>query len=416
VKDERAANLGAGRRYDPAGDLRVLCTSCSCWKAGDKFSAVSGSPHNRTCKQCEVEQTEERQTISMFRTNDRQAMSAAVWAGYLKPIAVENSPGKSMMYLRDAAVDLLMADAPVPERYETAIIRALRDKKMATRVAIWLAFKDGLLDDDVLRMLATDFAERAIFATGMADDEDMMRLASTVVGRVRTSVIDPGSPVAQAEGKKETRRIASTIAPRLIGNVPDDDLVWDSVHAVIAMTDADTSIAVINAAVKMVDATRRGLRMRQDTALKSVASAVQDRVYAAYDDAGRRVLTKFQEARREDEDRQRKNRVMHRTGSLEVDIPKRRRGQYDGEGGLLGVNDPLLKSYWVEQSRMDFPRYFQVVNSSGNFVLLKCVGCPSDPKEDGTEQEVERAVLEFSGEYVRVFENDIEADGVEVKT
>jgi hypothetical protein len=242
------------------------------------------------------------------------------------------------------------------------------------------------------------------------------------------AVADPVSAVAQVEGKRETRRIAATLPARVIGNVDDDDPTWHAVHAVTAMTHADSVIAVRTAAAMMVMATRRGLNMHLGTALKSVASAVQYRVTEAYDSDGQRVYTHAQKEFIEDEDCQRRNRVICRTddssvgrsSGFEIDIPELPReseSESESESEDMGsvFNDPLMHSYWVEQSRMDTPRYLQVVSSRGNFVTLKCVGCPTDAGEIGLEQEAERAVLEFSGGYVRVVEDDLEADGVEVQ-
>lgn len=406
-----------GQRYGSGGVFEMYCVSCGKWKPQDMFDESSTRhPNQRKCNTCRerLQDTQRQRLTRFFSTMDKDRVSRALWGKYLRPVFFPPGSKKRgrIASVRSRAINVIMeGDRTLSKKYQEPLVRAVRDGKIHPRVAVWLTLRKGVFDKDFLRAVAAEFVDRCVFASPLGGNETLVEVAREVVSRVKDSVDRPNGPNATSSGWRQVADLAAIIPVRMAGVDVDNTMAWRSAHAVTALVQRESMQAARETAMAMFDILRGELELTAADAFRNIRDVSVNHAQKMYDEDGKRILNIVQQAAAEEE------------AKKPTPAKKKRRRKQDSQKRLadvvlqeMGWQDPLKGTLWIEVERADDPRYLQVTEATGSFVLLRCFHS-SNEEEVGDEMEIERA--EFvpdtaTGTFAQVFPEDIIDQGIEV--
>ncbi len=241
-----------GIRYDPkTGDVLTRCSSCNIYrKRGDFVSSLF-----RLCSKCQREagQLQETRASPDNVTNvgirdyvgpgKRRNIERVIWKA-LKPIAAP-TPGPNTQYdnigrpstsaVKAQVLKHFFSNQSVQKKYRKALMHVLANNALPPAQMVWLALKNSLLTDSLLRLWSVDNAREIVGLSDLQDITDVSYFYDDAENIAR----NPTGPKAQAEAQKDLRnrvgQVAKVLAdPKLKASVKVFPETWEAYDALLS--------------------------------------------------------------------------------------------------------------------------------------------------------------------------------------
>ena len=245
AEKKRGRDTFGNVRYDSSGKVLTRCSSCNIYRKREDFPSSLFS----VCKLCineskkfkdEKHRRLEDESVNIYdyvSIGKREQFERALWRG-IKSAALSKDkthtgktgrPSTSKARQRALANIINHRSKTIPKKYRELIIQLIADDTLTPAQTMWLAFKPGVLQDNILRLCAVDTAKEIVLSSDLQELCDV----SYFYDDAEYIALFPDSAASCYKAQKDLRLRVADVAKKLtkLGKVPNS--AWDAYDALL---------------------------------------------------------------------------------------------------------------------------------------------------------------------------------------